>query len=302
MRPSSPKLPRQGYTPAGTDSTRTWNLRRLFLQALLNAEDAREVVRSYANMKPMAEAAAAAWDRAAEVCPPRSLLFTLLPEADRDKFFGSAMRPWMLKYSAVAQVDQASDAFDDHTSLAPTLAELSEPEREKLRTFRDALQRWMQEYGLTSGWLSELAVSDLCGPWKGLQDALRLDVYVIGRLKSPRNFTFQTRGYDGSDTPAEYARHARQLLDQAVRRHLDSTIRRLRHRQGAEPIGFIDSRTRANVRLAAMWQVSDCSWSDFLERHGLVEARRKHEQTADALRTLLREIGLEPRAGLGAQH
>jgi hypothetical protein len=251
----------------------------------------------------MAEAADAAWKRATKAYPPTYPLLSRLPEAQLKKLFGHALRgPWPLSYSVLAQVDQASDRVADGPRFAPALAELSEPERDSFRAFRGALHQWAQRYGLASGWLYDLAVQNLCRTWERPQDVLRIVVSQVGALNPTRDFAFRTRGYTGSETPSEYARDVRALLDQAMERHLDSTIRRFRHRHGGERIGFIDSRTRENVRLAAMWQVSDCSWSDFLERSGLVATRRKHEQTAEALRKLLREIGLEPRAGIGAHH
>jgi hypothetical protein len=294
------KLGRQGYSAVGTDSKRTWELRRLFLRALVEEPDASEVMRSLANLRPLARAASLAWVRAYDVSPPLFASISHFREADPDWNYRTAWRsPGTFDYATLVQVDLPSDAFGDRSWDAPTLAELSEPEREKLRAYRTALQRWMVKYGLDCTWLAELAVYSLCRPWKGV---FEWDAYVSVAFRPRRDLTFSMEGYTGSDSPAEYARRARRLLDEAVKRHLDSATRRIRHQKGVIPTGFIDSRTRTNVRLAALWQVSDCSWSDFLERSGLVETRRKHEQTAEALRKLLREIGLEPRPGIGAHH
>ncbi|MBA2668531.1 MAG: hypothetical protein H0U69_16015 [Trueperaceae bacterium] len=157
--------------------------------------------------------------------------------------------------------------------------------------FRDELLSWAKTYRLCCPW-----ILDMGGSWLGyLNNPWRLGRGGgITRREAPRRdeeitLTLPLRR---RLTPTEWHRQAVQAATIKLKEHADAMQAEL-DRSGT-PMKRLEKRRKANLVLAAQWQVSNLEWPDFIVTRELIE--KNPADLRAAIKSILTEVGVEPRA------
>lgn len=143
---------------------------------------------------------------------------------------------------------------------------------------------WADKYHLRADWLIDTALQSLemaaLYEWARPPSFRRRNTfYYMPGDNTP--WTLELEPYTGDD-PVEYLRRQREIFERSLQAHLDARIEALKRDSKAEALSFVDRRTKAALRAAALWQAEGAFDGS--------DPRTVHE--------VLHRLGLEPRDGL----
>lgn len=203
-------------------------------------------------------------------------------------------------------------ALDSHVQVIEAVGEdwteLSPQAQAAALEYRDALLRWQARYHLraaserhhsgapASDWILEGACSNLGLPESPLPPGVA--VYTPPVPYSESELTLTVKGWDGTESAAEWHTRVMAELDGRLRVHVAQAEATLSAR-GFEPLPVRKAPGLEYLELAARWQVLAQSWSDFLQAEILPSGRERDARNLRSkILAALRSVGIEPRPGM----
>lgn len=151
-----------------------------------------------------------------------------------------------------------------------------------LVSLRDALKSWAAKHYLLADWVLAGAVVHLDMAVKSGAPPILSTGVTFGTPPVSQAFHYHGPGYNGLDNAADYRKRALAAITEALDSHIKAMVARLEADPGVVADPFVDRRTLAAIRAAALWQVrGEYIAGDFR-----------------TIRSILERIGLPPRPGL----
>lgn len=203
-------------------------------------------------------------------------------------------------------------ALDSHVQVIEAVGEdwteLSPQAQAAVLEYRDALLSWQSRYHLqaaserhhsgapASDWILEGACSNLGFPGSPLPPGVTIYTPPVPYAES--QLTLSVRGWDGTESAAEWHARATAELDMQLRAHVEQAEARLSAR-GFEPLQVRKAPALEYLELAARWQVLGQSWSDFLQAEKLPDGRERDARNLRSkINAALKRVGIQPRPGM----
>lgn len=152
-----------------------------------------------------------------------------------------------------------------------------------LVSFHDALKAWAERYYLFANWVLSGAIFRLrLAAEFGESPRLMTGLTFGATPASPPPIVFEAHGYTGLDNVAEYRERTLAAFAEVLEAHIETMVSRLEADPSVVADPFVDRRTHAALRAAALWQTrGEYVAGDFR-----------------TIRSVLQRIGLSPRPGL----
>lgn len=268
MAPKPPNLkPAPGWTKPGYGSWERYHQRGHFMRAAANASP--DLVVDYKQLATVSSRAKA--------------------------LLGAEYLSWSALDSHVQVIEAVGEDWTDLSPQAQAAA----------LEYRDALLRWQARYHLraaserhhsgapASDWILEGACSNLGLPGSPLPPGVV--IYTPPVPYADSQLTLSVRGWDGTESAAEWHVRATAELDTQLRAHIERLEASLSAR-GFEPLPVRKTRALGYLELAARWQVLGQSWSDFLQAEKLPDGRERDARNLRSkINTALKRVGIQPR-------